>query len=134
MKNYDIKSDDVIKRTAEKLKQVQEIKAPEWSKYVKTSVARERPPTEKDWWYTRTASILKKIQKLGPIGTNKLSKKYGGKKNRGHKPEKTYNASTKIIRTILQQLEKAGLTEQTQKGTHKGRVLTKKGISLLNKK
>ncbi|MFH1376386.1 MAG: 30S ribosomal protein S19e [Candidatus Woesearchaeota archaeon] len=134
MKAYDIKTDEVIKRTAEKLKKIEEIKAPEWSKFVKTSPARERPPVELDWWYARTASILRKIQLLGPIGTSKLSKKYGGKKNRGHKPEKFFRGSTKIIRTILQQLEKAGLTEQAQKGAHKGRIATKKGLSLLNTK
>ena len=134
MKAFDVKTEEVIKRTSEKLKQIEELKAPEWSKFVKTSSARERPPVEKDWWYARSASILRKVQLLGPLGTNKLSRKYGGKKNRGHKPERRYDGSRKIIRTILQQLEKAGLIEQTQKGPHKGRILTKKGISLLNKK
>ena len=101
MKINDLPSGKVIEKTAEALKKVPEIKAPEWSKFVKTSTHKERPPVNDDWWYIRTASIMKKISKLGPVGVNKLKKKYGGKKNRGHKPEKTYDASGNIIRKIL---------------------------------
>ncbi|MEK6939747.1 MAG: 40S ribosomal protein S19, partial [Nanoarchaeota archaeon] len=37
------------------------------------------------------------------------------------------------IRKILQQLEKSGLVKQTEKGVHKGRILTPKGTSFLDK-
>jgi small subunit ribosomal protein S19e len=50
-----------------------------------------------------------------------LKRKYGGKKNRGHKPEKRFDGSGNIIRKILQQLEKAGLIEQKAIRVHKGR-------------
>jgi small subunit ribosomal protein S19e len=133
MKSYDIDPQELINRTAEKLKKLPELTPPEWAKFVKTGAHKERPPINNDWWYTRAASILRKIQKLGPIGTNKLRRKYGGKKNRGSKPEEFRKGSGKIIRTILQQLDKAGLTEHTEKGVHKGRILTKKGVSFLNK-
>ena len=66
-------------------------------------------PEDQDWWYKRAASILRKIYRHGPIGTNKLKKKYGSKKNRGHKPEHFYKAAGSHIRKILQQLEKSGL-------------------------
>jgi len=129
---YKNATSQVIDDLAKKLKDIKEIVAPDWSNFVKTSTARERPPVEDDWWYSRAASIMRKLYILGPIGTNKLRRKYGGRKNRGHKPEKYYKGSGKIIRVILKQLETAGLAEQKEKGVHKGRILTKKGQSLLN--
>lgn len=133
MSTYNKKPNELIEKTAEKLKQVEQINPPEWSSFVKTSTSRDRPPVEKDWWYSRAASILRKLDILGPIGTNKLKRKYGGRKNRGHKPEKFFKGSGKIIRTILNQLEQAGLAEQKETKGHKGRVLTKKGKSFLDK-
>jgi small subunit ribosomal protein S19e len=132
MSMYKNATSQVIDDLAKKLKDIKEIVAPDWSNFVKTSTARERPPVEDDWWYSRAASIMRKLYILGPIGTNKLRRKYGGRKNRGHKPEKYYKGSGKIIRVILKQLETAGLAEQKEKGVHKGRILTKKGQSLLN--
>lgn len=134
MKIQNTPANILLDNVSKQLKSIKEISPPEWANFVKTSSARERPPIEKDWWYIRTTSILRKIYVLGPIGVNKLRKKYGGKKNRGHKPERFKLGSGKIIRTILQQLEKAKLIEKTEKGAHKGRVLTKKGKSLLDKK
>jgi len=134
MKIQDTQTNVLIDNTAKKLKEIKEISKPEWANFVKTGRAKERPPVDSDWWYARTASILRKIYVLGPVGVNKLRVKYGSKKNRGHKPEKTYPGSGKIIRVILQQLETAKLVEQTEKGAHKGRILTAKGKSLLDKK
>nr|MBA4404726.1 30S ribosomal protein S19e [Nanoarchaeum sp.] len=134
MKMQEVKTSELLDNVAKQLKEINEVQAPEWSKFVKTGAGRERPPVSQDWWYIRSASILRKIYILGPIGTNKLKVKYGGNKNMGHKPERFYPASGKIIRTILQQLEAAGLIEKTKKGTHHGRILTPKGSSLLNKK
>ena len=128
----DTKPDVLIKKVAEELKKLPGIKAPEWSTFVKTGHHKQRPPVEKDWWFARSASILRKVYLLGPIGTNKLKVKYGGKKNRGHKPEKTYTASGNIIRKILQQLEAAELIAQTDINGHKGRKLTVKGKKFLN--
>jgi len=120
-----------IKKTTEELKKIKEIEAPEWAKYVKTSHAKERPPAQEDWWHIRSASILNKINRLGPIGVSKLRKQYSSRKNRGHKPEKTYRGSGNLIRKILQQLKKAELIKETKKGTHKGNILTKKGLNLI---
>ena len=107
------------------------IKKPEWAELVKTGVFKERPPVDSDWWYMRAASMLLKIQKLGCVGVSKLRTKYGGRKNRGVAPEHFFRGSGKIIRTILQQLEIAGLLKQDKKGQHKGRVLTGKAVSLI---
>jgi len=128
---YDTNTNALINKAAEELKK--QIKEPEWAKFVKTGVAKDRPPAETDWWYKRAASILRSVYLKGPIGTNKLRHKYSSKKNRGYKPEKTFNAGGKIIRTILQQLEKAELIQKGEKDKHKGRLVTPKGKSFLDK-
>jgi len=107
------------------------IKKPDWAELVKTGVFKERPPVDSDWWYMRAASMMLKIQKLGCVGVSKLRTKYGGRKNMGVAPEHFFRGSGKIIRTILQQLEVAGLLKQDKKGQHKGRVLTGKAVSLI---
>ena len=128
-----VNPEKLVKRAAEELK-AQKIVLPEpWSVFVKTGHHKERTPDQEDWWYFRSASVLRTVARLGPIGTQKLRTKYGGRKNRGHKPEHFYPASGSVIRSILQQLETAGLLQQTQKGVHKGRVLTPKGTSFLDK-
>jgi small subunit ribosomal protein S19e len=120
---------ELIKALSEQLKIM--IKKPEWADFVKTGVFKERPPMIADWWYMRAASMLLKIDKLGIVGVSKLRTKYGGRKNRGVAPEHFFRGSGKIIRTILQQLEVAGLLKQDKKGLHKGRVLTPKAHSLI---
>ncbi len=122
----------LVSKTAEALKQQHFVKPPVWDKFVKTGHHKDRHPESPDWWYFRSASVLRLVAKQGPIGTEKLRTKYGGKKNRGHQPEAFFKASGSIIRKILQQLEKSELIKQTQKGAHKGRVLTAKGTSFLD--
>ena len=73
---------------------------------------------------------MRQIYKNNIVGVNRLRTKYGSKKNRGVKPEKFQRAGGKIIRTILQQADKAGFTEviKDNKGINKkaGRKLTEK--------
>jgi len=127
----EVKSDQLIEKTAEELKKLPELKQPIWAMFVKTGMHKERTPLRKDWWYIRAAAVLRKISLMGPIGVNKLRTKYGGRKNRGHKPSHFYKSSGNIIRKIMQGLEKAGLIKKVEKGVHKGKVLTIKGNSLL---
>jgi small subunit ribosomal protein S19e len=128
-----VNPNELINKAAEELKKQKLVEPTEWSKFVKTGHSKQRLPDNDDWWYYRSAAILRSIAKLGPIGTQKLRTKYGSKKNRGHKPEKFFEASGSIIRKILQQLEKSELIKQAERGVHKGRVITPKGNSLLNK-
>ena len=123
----------LVNQVAVELKNQKLVEPLEWSKFVKTGRSKERLPDSQDWWYDRSAALLRSIAKLGPVGTEKLRTKYGGKKNRGHQPEKFFKASGSIIRKILQQLEKSALIIQVEKGVHKGRVLTPKGQSFLDK-
>jgi small subunit ribosomal protein S19e len=128
---YDVNPQLLVKRTAEELKKVDAIKPPVWANFVKTGMSRERQPMQKDWWHIRAASVLRRIFKDGPIGTEKLRTKYGGRKNMGMAPEHFFPAGGSHLRKILQQLEKAGLAKQTEKGVHKGRVVTPQGMKLL---
>ncbi len=126
---YKVNQHELVLELANELKK--HIEMPDWARFVKTGVHRETVPRNPDWWYIRSASILRITHKLGPIGVSKLRTRYGGRKNRGVKPDKFALASGKVIRTILQQLEKAELIKQDSKGTHKGRITTPKGSSLI---
>ena len=128
-----VNPNELVNKAAEELEKQKLVEPLDWSKFVKTGHHKDRLPDSENWWFYRAAAILRSIARLGPVGTQKLRTKYGGKKNRGHKPEHVYKASGSIIRKILQQLEKSELIKQTEKGVHKGRVLTPKGTSLLDK-
>lgn len=130
---YDVDAQDLIEKASEGLKKIPEIKPPVWASFVKTGMHKERPPVNDDWWYARTASVLRTIYRLGPVGVSKLRTKYGGKKNRGVKKEHFYKGSGSILRKSLQQLEKAGFVKFAEKGVHKGRIITPKGRSFLDK-
>lgn len=72
---------------------------------------------------------MRKLYLKGPLGVDDLRLMYGGRKDRGVRPEHFYRGGGSIIRKILQQLEEAGLVEKTPMG----RVLTPKGRGLLDK-
>jgi len=128
-----VEPNKLIGKAAEELKKQNLVQPLDWAKFVKTGRHKERLPDNPDWWFHRSAAILRYIAKLGPVGTEKLRTKFGGKKNRGHKPERFYKASGSIIRKIFQQLEQSGLIKQIEKSIHKGRILTPKGVSFLDK-
>lgn len=132
---YDFDGKEYNFKLAEALKKVSEFKAPEWSQFVKSGVAKERPIEEEDFWHKRAASILKQIYKRKTVGVNRLKTKYGSKKDRGMKTKEFRKGSGKIIRTILQQADRAGFTEMTKPSRgirgKSGRRLTKKGIEFL---
>ncbi len=126
---YDVPHDKFIRTVSEKLKGNKDISPPKWSHYAKSGVSRENQPMEADWWYVRCASLLRKIYLKGPIGISRLSQLYGGKKNRGMKPEKRKRGSSSVIKDALTQLEALELVKKTKKG----RILTPKGVSFLDK-
>lgn len=126
----DVDANELVKKMADELKK--RIEMPDWAKYVKTGVSRERPPENPDWWFLRAASILRRIYLDGPVGTERLRSYYGGLHRRGHKPSHFAKASGKIIRRILQDLERIGLIEKVDK-PKKGRMITSEGKRLLNK-
>ncbi|MHA1967537.1 MAG: 30S ribosomal protein S19e [Candidatus Hodarchaeales archaeon] len=103
---------------------------PAWTNYVKLGVTKQNAPEQgKDWWYVRVASILRKIYLQGPIGVVHLRKAYGGRKNRGSKPERTASGSGAIIRNAIHQLEKAGYVTLV---AGDGRIMTPAGRSFVD--
>jgi|SRR3989338_10570479 len=128
---YELPADKYNEALASKIEQMPEFAMPEWALYIKTGLNKLRPPADNNWWYKRVASILRQIYIKGIVGVGRLRGKYGGRKNRGVKPENFAKASGKIIRTMLQQAEKAGFLEKVKEGKRFGRRLTKSGKDLL---
>lgn len=124
----DVPADFLIQELKEELKDIEILDPPKWSKFVKTGVHKEKPPIQDDWWYTRAASILRRVYLKGPIGVQRLRKYYGGIKRRGVRPGKNAKAGGKIIRKILQQLEAAGFVIKVRKG----RKINSQGRNLLS--
>ena len=127
--HFDVPGEHLVNALAKTLKSEDAIQPPEWSEFAKTAVHKEKSPLQADWWYFRTASILRKIGINGPIGTERLSRHYSGARDRGAKPNRSNNGSRKVIRLIMQQLEIAGLIEKAKQG---GRSVTSKGQSILD--
>jgi len=125
----DVKGSNLVGALKDELKKGTHVKAPDWAIYVKTGAGKQRPPEQEDWWFSRSAAILRKVYLKGPIGTSRLTKEFSSLKNRGHKPEHSYRAGGSIIRTILQQLEEAELIKKEGKT---GRIVTPKGRSFLD--
>jgi len=128
-----IDKSELINRIAVELKDSSNVHAPEWAQFVKTGAGKDRTPVSDDWWFVRAGSILVAVADMGPIGVSKLRVKYGNKKNRGVKPERFYKSSGNIIRKILQQLESGNLIKKRDSGIHKGRIITKEGLAVINK-
>ena len=129
MTKKEVHPQEQIAQLSEALKKLDALKPPEWSHYVKTGTHREHPPEQPDWWYTRAASVLRRIYLDGPVGLARLRTFYGGRKNRGSSPERFRKGGGKIIRTILQQLESVMLVEKAERS---GRRITSKGASMVD--
>ena len=102
---YDVPADLLIRKVAEVLKSRQEIKPPAWASFAKTGVHKEMPPEDPDWWYVRSAAVLRRVYVDGPLGVQRMRSFYGGKKNRGSRPNAFRKGSGSILRKALQQLE-----------------------------
>ncbi len=128
---YDVPADELVKRVADRLKKSRHIHIPKWAMAVKTGAHKELPPQNDGWWYVRAASMLRQIYIHGPVGVARLRTYYGGRVRRGVRKERFREASGKILRTILSQLEEAGYVLKLEKG-RKGRMISPKGQSLLD--
>jgi small subunit ribosomal protein S19e len=125
----DVPSARLISVLAEQVRSIPEVKEPEWALFVKTGSHAERPPTDSGWWFTRAASLLRKLYLHGPIGLSDLERAYGGTKALAYFPKHHRDAGGSSIRNVLKQLEQAELVAKTPKG----RVLTPKGRAMLDK-
>ncbi len=126
---HDVPASKFIEKLAKYLKEnIDQVQPPAWAAFAKTGAHVEKQPQNPNWWYTRTASILRKVYINGPVGLEKLRSDYGGRKGFSVKPEHARKSGGSNIRKALQQLEAAGLiqTAKTQ-----GRTMSPKGRKLL---
>ena len=126
---YDVPAEKLILKVAEKLKGCDAIEAPAWAEFVKTGRHTEKAPAQEDWWYTRSAAILRKLYVKGPIGSSKLAAEYGGYADKGSMPNRAIKGSRNIARKCMMQLENAGYLVSIEK---KGRGISPSGMSLLD--
>ncbi|UCG45804.1 MAG: 30S ribosomal protein S19e [Candidatus Bathyarchaeota archaeon] len=128
---YEAPGPVLIEKLARHLKEnVEGVVPPRWAPYAKTGSHVSRPPQNPEWWFTRCASILRKIYLKGPIGVQHLRSEYGGRIDRGMRPEHARRSGGSIIRKAIQQLEAAGLVEPSR---NRGRVVTGEGRRLLDR-
>ena len=125
---YDIPADRFIPALAEELKKRPEIRPPDWAMFAKTGVHKEMPPEDPAWSFTRVASILRRVYIDGPIGVERMRTFYGGRMDRGSKPNKFRKGSGSILRKSLQQLEAAGLVVHDKTG----RKVSAQGMSFMD--
>jgi len=125
---YDVPPTNLIDAVAQELKTGGKIEPPEWSAYAKTGANKEMPPVNPDWWYVRCASVLRRLYIDGPVGVSRLRSYYGGKHRRKTVTPSFAKGSGSVVRTALQQLEKAGYVKKMKTG----RQLTPAGQSFLD--
>jgi small subunit ribosomal protein S19e len=123
---FDVPPNPLIEKLAADLQEVDEVEPPEWVPFAKTGVHKERPPQRDDWWYVRTASVLRKVYTKGPIGVSRLRREYSGNRDRGAAPNHARKGSGSVVRNALQQIEAAGLVEIVE---GEGRRITPEGES-----
>ena len=125
----DVPTDRLLPKLAVELKNLKAVAPPPWAEFVKTGVHKQRGPVQPDWWYLRSASVLRKIYLQGNVGIERLSAEYGGKRDRGSAPYHARTGSRSILREIVHQLEKAGLVQPYKT---KGRRVSPEGQKLLD--
>ena len=125
----DVPPAQLLPRLANELHQQKMVQPPVWAAFVKTGVHTQRAPSNADWWYLRSASVLRKIYLHGTTGVSRLSADYGGKRDRGSAPYHARAGSRAVLREIVHQLEKAGLLQRYK---NLGRRLSPNGRKLLD--
>jgi small subunit ribosomal protein S19e len=128
-KIFDVPADDLISKLSDQLKKDKKINPPNWSSFVKTGTHAEKMPQNKDWWYTRCASLVRKVYLHGPIGISDLKSYYGGRKRIGYNLDHHKDAGGAIIRKALQQLESSGYIDKKSKG----RMISNEGMKRVDR-
>lgn len=116
----EVSADKLIPALAAELKKVETIKPHPSAGIVKNGVSSERPPEQPDFWYLRSAALLRKVYLTGPVGTQRMRTAFGSRHRRGHKPAHHAKAGGKFIRLMFQQLEKSGLVAKVEKPRKEG--------------
>lgn len=124
---YDVKASELVKAAAEKLKPM--VKKPKYVDVVKSGAGRERPPQDPDFWFIRTASILRQVYLNGPIGVERLRTRYGKRLEHVVHRKHYTKAGGSIISDALKELENIKFI----KNTKAGRVITPQGQAFLDR-
>jgi small subunit ribosomal protein S19e len=124
---YDVKSSELVKAVAAQLKD--KIKKPDYINYVKSGANKERVPQDPEFWYMRSASILRQVYINGPVGVSTLRTRYGSRKEHVVHRRHATRAGGSIIRDAFQSLEGIGFVKHTKQG----RVITPQGKAFLDK-
>lgn len=127
---YDAPPHALIERLKVELEKSETFAPPDWARFARTGVHTEKSPSQPDWWPRRVAAILRKVYLLGPVGTERLSAEFGGKRDAGSKPYHPRKGSRSVVRGALQQLEEAQYVRKTD--NNRGRVVTPQGQRLLD--
>ena len=108
---FTVKPDVFNQALADHLKNTSKVVLPKNVDIIKTCHGKQRTPSDRDWYYKRAASIVRRMvlamNSGSRVGVRKLSSRYGCAKNRGSRPSKHVDGSKGIIRRIIQDLEKA---------------------------
>jgi len=115
---------DLIRTYARFLKKSGKVVLPKWVDHVRTSIAREMPPEDPDWFYIRCAAVARKFYRHNGLGVQGLRKIYGDTKRRGARPDRAVLASGAVLRAAIKQLELLKVLEKDPKG---GRRLSSTG-------
>ena len=105
------------------------IEQPNWADLVKTGCLNQMPPNLQNGWYTRAAAVCRQVYLHPNTSVTELRNRFGSKKHYGTKPCHFCQSSGKVLRVILQQLEKAGYVKKTEDN---GRVITPIGQKQLD--
>merc|ERR1712137_730942 len=121
----DCDADVFIAALAQHFKKSGKIELPEWHDLIKTATFKEMCPMDADWYYTRAASVARRIYLRGGAGVGAFTKVYGGSKRNSVRTPHFHTASKGCIRHILQRLQEIDIVAKRK--DKKGRWVTRNG-------
>ena len=125
---FDVDGSSLIKKAAEKLKE-KGVAKPAYVDFVKTGPSKERVPSDPDFFFVRSASLLRQVYIAGPIGVSKMRTRYGTRKLHTIHRHHHKRAGGSVIKDAFDALEKLDYVKKTPKG----RIITSNGKSFLDK-
>jgi len=121
----DVDQHEFVRQVAAFLKKTNKVKVPEWADLVKLAKFKELAPIDSDWYFVRTASIVRHLYFRSPAGVGAFTKVYGGRKSNGTRPSHFCRGGKSVNRKALQTLEAIKWVEKGEDG--RGRALSKQG-------
>ena len=119
----EVPADVFIARLSKHLETSRLVEAPKWADLCKTGCLKQMPPNFQNWWYIRAAAVARQVYLHPGTSVEELKNRFGSKKHYGTAPCHFCQSSGKVVRVILQQLEKLGWVKKADEG----RNITAKG-------